>query len=234
MAKEKESKLTRSPKLLKSSLLSNERFSLQYISQGETPQEHLQNIKKVCEAGCKWVQLRIKEEDLATYIHTAIEARNICDAYQATFIVNDDVSVAKVAMADGVHLGKKDMCVEEARDILGDDYIIGGTANTAEDCAQHIRNGVDYIGLGPFRHTTTKKNLSPILGIEGYKKTIEKLKREVHRSVPIVAIGGITQNDIDSIFRLGFKGIAASGLLTHTSDLKQKIQDIKMLIMAYY
>ncbi len=202
--------------------------NLQYVSQGKTPQEHLDNIQEVCAAGCKWVQFRLKDEDIATYLHTALKARDICDQYDSILIINDNVGVAKAAMADGVHLGLNDMNPREAREILGDNFIIGGTANTATDCMQHIQDGVDYIGLGPYRYTTTKKKLSPILGFEGYKTILE----EVHKNskIPIVAIGGIVEKDISDIIKTGVSGIAVSGMLTNQESLKKKIQNIKTQI----
>ncbi len=203
--------------------------NLQYISQGETPNEHIKNITEVCKAGGKWIQLRLKNTDMATYLHTAIEVRNICDQYGAIMIVNDNISVAKVAMADGVHLGLNDINPKEARKILGDNFIIGGTANTLENCLQQYNDGVDYIGLGPLRHTKTKKNLSPILGLEGYEKVITKF-RVKNYEFPIVAIGGVVESDIVSLLKTGASGIAVSGLLTNKRCLEEKIRSIKMLM----
>ena len=93
----------------------------------------------------------------------------ICRKYNATLILNDHVHLVKEIGANGVHLGKSDMSPVKARELLGSNYIIGGTANNMEDIRQLHKSGVDYIGLGPFRFTRTKKNLAPILGIEGYK-----------------------------------------------------------------
>ena len=90
------------------------------------------------------------------------------------------------------------MSPSDARKILGNGYIIGGTANTLDDIERLIKEGVDYIGLGPFRYTETKKNLSPILGIGGYKKILTACKEKGY-TIPIVAIGGITKNDIPEI-----------------------------------
>lgn len=201
----------------------------QYISQGQTPQEHLQNITEVCKSGGQWIQLRLKDESIATYIHTAIEARNVCDQYGAVLIINDHVDVAKMALADGVHLGLKDMDIQKARDILGDGYIIGGTANTLEDCVRHIRSGVDYIGLGPYRYTETKKELSPVLGIGGYRTIISALKDQ-ETKVPVIAIGGIEEEDVPKIIETGISGIAVSGMLTHQEDLEKKIMNIKTIV----
>ncbi|MBQ4819774.1 thiamine phosphate synthase [Aquimarina sp. MMG016] len=202
---------------------------LQYISQGNTPKEHLHNIEQVCKAGGRWIQLRLKDVDMATYLNTALKCREICDRYEAIMIINDNVGVAKAAQADGVHLGLEDMNPIEARKILGENYIIGGTANTLENCMQHIKDKVDYVGLGPFRYTKTKKKLSPILGLEGYKKIISEFRIQ-NSELPIVAIGGIETKDIEVLMRTGVSGIAVSGMLTDQEDLEQKIKNIKMLI----
>ncbi|MBW1295262.1 thiamine phosphate synthase [Aquimarina litoralis] len=203
--------------------------NLQYISQGNSPQEHLQHIGEVCEAGVRWVQLRLKNVDAATILNTALKCREICDQYGAIMIVNDSVSIAQASQADGVHLGLKDMNPKDAREILGDNYIIGGTANTLQDCIQHSNDGVDYIGLGPFRYTTTKEKLSPILGLEGYRSIISELRvQEIE--IPIVAIGGIVEDDIAGIIETGISGIAVSGMLTDQEQLEEKIQHIKVLV----
>ncbi|WP_103069335.1 thiamine phosphate synthase [Aquimarina sediminis] len=209
--------------------MTTEEICLQYISQGKTPQEHLHNIEEVCKAGCKWVQLRLKDEDVVTYLDTAIKCRDICDQYEAVMIINDNVSIAKAVLADGIHLGLNDMNPQEARKILGDNFIIGGTANTLEDCIQQVDNGVDYLGLGPFRYTTTKKKLSPVLGLEGYKNILTGMKSQ-NIEIPVLAIGGIVENDIKDIFYTGVDGIAVSGMLTNQQDLKKTIQNIKVTI----
>ena len=120
------------------------------------------------EGGCRWVQLRMKDTPVEVIKPVALEVQALCRQYGATFIVDDHVELAKELHADGVHLGKKDMPIADARLMLGEEYIIGGTANTFEDVLQHYKDGADYIGCGPFRYTVTKKNLSPILGLEGY------------------------------------------------------------------
>ncbi len=203
--------------------------SLQYISQGKTPQDHIQNIQKVCKAGGKWIQLRLKDVDTVTYLNTALECRNICDQYEAIMIINDSVAIAKATLADGVHLGLKDTSISEARKILGDSFIIGGTANTIEDCMQHLESGVDYIGLGPFKYTTTKKKLEPILGLRGYRNILYKLKNQ-NVKVPIIAIGGIIEQDIEDLMKTGVSGIAVSKILTGQKELNQNINNIKTLI----
>ena len=197
-------------------------IELQYISQGNSPEQHLRHIEQVCEAGGRWIQLRLKEVDMATYLTTALQCREICNRHDAIMIVNDNVSVAKAVLADGVHLGLEDMNPVEARKILGDQYIIGGTANTLLDCKNHIKDKVDYIGLGPYRHTRTKKKLSPILGIGGYQKILSEVKKQ-NSKTPIIAIGGIELEDIQLLKTTGIAGVAVSGMLTDKKDLKERI-----------
>lgn len=192
-------------------------MALQYISQGKTIREHLDNIEAVCKAGGRWVQLRLKNVSLMEYLTAAKKCREICDTYGAIFIVNDNVGIAAESGADGVHVGLTDTNPAEARKQLGANAIIGGTANTFEDCEQHIKDGVDYIGLGPLRFTTTKVKLSPVLGMEGYTKIVKSLAEKGHQT-PVIAIGGIQLNDMEALSQTGVSGIAVSGLLTGVSN----------------
>lgn len=187
--------------------------NVHYISQGEMPEEHLENIRRMCVAGTDWIQLRLKNESFETVLKTAKSAKEICDSFQVKLIINDFPEVAKQIDAHGVHLGKQDRCPVEARGLLGTNKIIGGTANTLEDCEGLCEKQVDYIGLGPFRFTTTKKKLSPILGAEGYQKLLSRL-RASGKSVPIIAIGGITPGDLSALAESGVHGVAISGWLT--------------------
>lgn len=183
---------------------------LQYISQGSTPEAHLENIQRACTSGIEWVQLRLKHHDEQTVLDTAKKAREITSHFQTRLIINDYYHVAATIKADGVHLGKSDTCPVKARKSLASWQIIGGTANTLEDCQALIDKKVDYIGLGPFRFTKTKSNLSPVLGSNGYLTILEALNTET----PIIAIGGITQDDIQDIMTTGVHGIAVSGEIT--------------------
>ncbi|MFC5681745.1 thiamine phosphate synthase [Flavobacterium sp. MAHUQ-51] len=195
---------------------------LQYISQGNTIDEQLNNIRQALENGCKWIQLRFKKatsEDMETL---AEAVKKLCNEFGATFIINDNVSLAQKINADGVHLGLKDMKISNAREILGPNKIIGGTANTLEDVQKQIRLGADYIGLGPFRFTTTKDNLSPILGLEGYQNMVTEL-RLLGISTPIYAIGGIQLEDVPAIIQTGIHGIAVSGLITENDNKTELI-----------
>ena len=146
-----------------------------------------------------------------------------CEGAGATFILDDRVELVKKLQIDGVHLGKNDMPVDEARRLLGKDRIIGGTANTFEDVERLHRQGADYIGCGPFRFTTTKKNLSPVLGLEGYRNIVEQMK--LHNiGLPIVAIGGILEEDIEAIMQTGVSGIAVSGGILNAENPVEEMQ----------
>ena len=183
---------------------------LHYISQGNTPKEHLENIEKACTSGAESVQLRLKNLSEKKILKTAEEAREITGRFQTRLIINDHYKIAKKVKADGVHLGKNDTCPTIARKHLETWQVIGGTANTLEDCKILIEKKVDYIGLGPFRLTTTKENLSPVLGTNGYLTILEALQTDI----PIIAIGGIIIDDVPDILETGVYGIAASGEIT--------------------
>ena len=166
----------------------------------------------VLEAGCRWVQLRLKGADDAEVFMVGKVLRQLCDQYEATLILDDVVRMVPVIGADGVHLGKQDMPIDEARQLLGPDKIIGGTANTIEDVERLAKQGANYIGCGPFRFTTTKKNLSPLLGLEGYAAILEQM-RQKQIDLPLIAIGGITLEDVPDLIDLGVSGIAISGAI---------------------
>lgn len=192
-----------------------------YISQGDTANKQLENIRKVCRGGVRLVQLRMKNVTEETYIATARKAIAICRDYKALLVVNDNLVVAKESGADGLHLGKNDIRPEEARKQFSG--FIGGTANTLQDCNDLLLQGVDYIGLGPFRYTQTKRNLSPILGLEGILSVLENLK---NKAVPVYAIGGILTTDFPDLFCTGIHGVALSGMLTmmQEEEIKEFMQ----------
>lgn len=185
---------------------------LQYISQGNDPDEHLKNIRCALDAGLKLVQLRLKNIPENIYVEYGIKAKELCSQYNAILIINDQPQVAAQCNSEALHLGLNDMAIEQARKIIPG-KIIGGTANTFEHVKARCAENVDYIGLGPFRFTKTKEKLSPVLGIEGYRELTNKMKKE-NLSTPVYAIGGIEREDIKQIIATGVYGIAVSGLLT--------------------
>jgi thiamine-phosphate pyrophosphorylase len=204
---------------------------IQYISQGLTAGEQLENIHQALDAGCSWIQLRFKNAERKDLLHLAEQVKLRCSQYQARFIINDHVDVAREIGADGVHLGLQDMPVIKAKAILGVDKIIGGTANTLDDVRHRIKEGCSYIGLGPLRFTTTKEKLSPVLGIGGYNDILNELKKEEIK-IPVYAIGGIVAEDIPALITCGLYGIAVSGLITHSANKKQLIKHLKFSLYA--
>lgn len=201
---------------------------LQYISQGKTADEQFENIQNALDGGCQWVQLRFKNAGLAELNVLANKVKKVCTAYKATFIMNDHPDIAKASDADGVHLGLADMHVTDARQILGPNKIIGGTANTVNDVLKRINENCNYIGLGPFRFTSTKEKLSPILGIEGLARVIKETGNG-GLPVPVYAIGGITLDDIPEIMHTGVYGIAVSGAFTNYPDKNEWIQKFNII-----
>lgn len=190
---------------------------LQFITHYTDTIGYLDSVRIALEGGCRWIQLRMKNASADEIRPIAHKAAELCHNAGATFILDDHVELVKEVGADGVHLGKNDMPIDEARKILGPNYIIGGTANTFEDIVMHVNRGADYIGCGPFRYTTTKEKLSPILGLEGYKKIVDQMN-STGLNLPIVAIGGITADDIPEIMKTGVTGIALSGSILRADD----------------
>ncbi len=198
---------------------------LQYISQGNTIEQQLYNIHQALDNGCDWIQMRFKNGNSHELFTLAEAVKILCNEYLATFIINDKVDLAIQINADGVHLGANDMKISDARNLLGNHKIIGGTANTFEDISQLAEEKCDYIGLGPFKFTATKTNLSPILGLEKYIRILSKMQ-EQNIQIPVYAIGGIEANDIENLLKIGIHGIAVSKLLTDNPLQKELIKQL--------
>ena len=176
---------------------------IQFISHYSERYSYLDSIQLALEGSCRWIQLRMKDATDDEVRPIAVEAQKLCRAYGAKFIIDDRVLLVHELQADGVHLGP--------------DFIIGGTANTFEDAKAHYEASADYIGCGPFRFTTTKQKLAPVLGLDGYRHIIQQM-RAANINIPIVAIGGITKDDIPAILQTGITGIALSGTVLRADD----------------
>ena len=186
---------------------------LHYISQPDGMGNHLPAIEKALAAGCRWIQLRIKDREAAFMLEQASAAKALCEANDAKLIVNDHPEVALAVGAYGLHLGLSDMPIVAARGIVGPEMIIGGTANTFDHVVQRVREGANYVGLGPFRFTPTKKNLSPILGLPGYTSIMKQLQQSAI-DIPVIAIGGLNAEDIPALIEVGLYGVAISAAIT--------------------
>lgn len=215
---------------------------LQFITHNTNTEDYapeLKQIRQALEGGCRWIQLRKKGASKDTVKNAVREALPIVRQYAgAKLIVDDYADIALETGADGVHLGKKDMPVAEVRELArhffqeypprasermtgtpvnAEDFIIGATANALDDIVEAAAQGADYIGLGPLRFTTTKTNLSPVLGYDGYRRIICGMRlRGI--SIPVVAIGSVTTDDIYPLMETGVNGVAVSGAITGAAD----------------
>ncbi|WP_426060497.1 thiamine phosphate synthase [Hymenobacter sp. B1770] len=165
-----------------------------------------------CQGGVRWVQLRVKNQPYAVWKQIALETQAVCRRYGAMLLINDNPRLAQEIGADGVHVGQADMPAAEARAMLGANFIIGGTANTFADVQRLAAAGVDYVGLGPFRFTPTKENLSPTLGMAGYTEIMRQCEA-TGIVVPVIGIGGITLEDVAALKSTGLHGVAVSSAI---------------------
>ena len=209
-------------------------YRLQFITHYTQEYSYIDSARIALEGGCRWIQLRMKDtcEELMT--KTALKVQEMCKEYGATFIIDDNVMLAKRIGADGVHLGKSDMPIKEARKIVGEEFIVGGTINSFEDILFNKQTVLpNYFGCGPFRFTSTKKNLAPILGYDGYKNIINRMI-ENNIETPLVAIGGIEKNDIPKLLDIGVSGIALSSSVLKAKNPIKEMNIIRELINRYY
>lgn len=200
-------------------------MQVQFVTHFTEHYSYADSAKMALQGGCQWIQLRMKDSSDEETEAVAREIMPLCRSFGATFIIDDKVELAFRIGADGVHLGKNDMTVSIARRITSPQFIIGGTANTIDDVRQLAYDGADYIGCGPFCFTTTKKKLSPILGLDGYRSIVSQMRAEGIK-LPIVAIGGITLNDINDILMTGVDGIAVSGSVLRADNSVEEMQRI--------
>ena len=206
--------------------MTSNNYKLQFITHHNDSYSYIDSARIALEGGCRWIQLRMKDADPALLEETALVVQDMCNSYNATFIINDNVLLAKKINADGVHLGKNDMPIAEARKILGNQFIIGATVNSFDDILHHLQGATpNYFGCGPFRFTSTKKNLATILGLEGYKLII-KLMHDNNIHIPLIAIGGIHKNDIPQLLTNGVNGIALSSSILNAPNPIKEMQDI--------
>lgn len=190
---------------------------LQFITDGSSESELTGQVKQALDGGCRWIQIRMKDFEDKSIENVITSVKPLCKEAGAICIMNDRVDMAARFNLDGVHLGKEDMRVGEARDILGGKAIIGVTANTIEDILELSRQPMNYFGIGPMRYTTTKKRLSPTIGLEGYRSMVSAMK-ETGITKPAVAVGGITPDDVYDLLDIGLWGVAVSGAIAKSPD----------------
>lgn len=194
---------------------------LQFITNTESNVTPAEQIKGVIAGGCRWVQIRMKDASDEEIAKTVEEIKPLCIETETFLILNDRVELAKTLDVGGVHLGKMDMLPSKARMILGPAAVIGVTANTFEDIRSVKSLDIDYIGIGPFAYTETKKNLAPVLGLEGIRELCTKMLNE-EININHVAVGGISLEDVVPLMLAGSNGIAVSGAIAKASDIEKE------------
>ena len=196
---------------------------LQFITNEHSSVPVTQQIHDAIEGGCRWVQIRLKEASDEQIKKIFFEIRDIAKKTLTTIIINDRVSLVKelgIEGVAGVHLGNEDMPASEARLKLGPDAIIGVTAHNFDEAAACRGIDIDYIGIGPYAHTDTKKNLAPVLGLEGIAEFVLRVK-DLGMEVPLVAVGGIKVSDVKPLLEVGINGIAVSGAIANAEDIAE-------------
>ena len=181
----------------------------------------LNDVQEAINAGCKIVQYREKNKN-KNQMHEALQLRKICDKNSAIFLINNDVKLALAVNADGVHLGQQDIGYSSARKLLGN-KIIGLTVHNAREAIEAERIGADYIGLSPIFKTFTKKDAGNPCGTAMIKKVRKKTK------LPIVAIGGITKQNVADVIRAGADSAAAISAVL-SGDVRKDVADFIKII----
>lgn len=190
-----------------------------FITHQNEKYSYLESAKLALNCGIRLIQLRMKLSPLSEIEKTAYILKEECDKYKAKLIINDNSDLALKIGTNGVHLGQKDEAISIARNVLKPFQIIGRTCNTKEQILKAYEEGANYIGLGPYRFTSTKENLSPILGLEGYK--------DINLDIPIYAIGGIRLEDAKQLSETGVYGIAISSLILESKAPENLIKELR-------
>lgn len=205
---------------------------LQYITNTDAPTSVVDQVKGVLAGGCRWIQVRMKDASDEEISKVVNEIKPLCLEAESFLILDDRVELAKTLDVGGVHLGKGDMLPQQARVILGPAAVIGCTANTIDDILAVCRLDVDYIGMGPYRETTTKKNLAPVLGLDGIKNLCEDMTaREIN--LAHVAVGGIRPEDVVPLMESGVDGIAVSGAIAFANDIRKATEEFVNILKPY-
>ncbi len=190
-----------------------------FITHKTDKYSYIESAKLALDCGIRLIQLRMKHSSESEILKTAFILKEECEKYQAKLIINDNSELAFKIGADGVHLGQKDEAISLARNKIKTNQIIGRTCNTKEQILKAYEEGADYIGLGPYRFTSTKENLSPILGIDGYKN--------INLDIPIYAIGGIRLEDAEKLAQTKVYGIAISSLILESKAPENLIKELR-------
>ncbi len=185
---------------------------------GEKPLS--EQVKEALEGGATMLQIREKTLSEAEFEKEALELQKICRDFNVPFIVNDNVALAARIGADGVHVGQDDMNVEEARRLIGKDKILGVSAQTVEEAVLAEKQGADYLGVGAVFPTGSKFD-----AIEVPHETLKEICRAV--KIPVVAIGGITKDNLEELKGSGIAGISVISAIFAKKNIREATQDLK-------
>lgn len=177
-------------------------------------------VKESLEGGVTFLQLREKELDEEHFLEEARELQKLCREYQVPFVINDNVDIAAAINADGVHVGQSDMEAGDVRAKLGPDKIIGVTAKTVEQAVLAQERGADYLGVGAVFHTDSKADAKEISF-----DTLKDICKAV--SIPVIAIGGITEENVRELAGSGICGIAVISAIYAQRDIKKEAENLK-------
>lgn len=184
---------------------------------------HKEIAEMAVKGGADIIQLRDKNMPASELVETAIAIKKICSG-RALLIINDRVDIAVLSGADGVHLGKEDIPINEARKLLGNNKYIGATANSLEDAELAVKAGADYIGYGHIYQTQSKlKSTSPV-GINGLKEIVKYI------NIPVLAIGGIDLTNAEEVIKTGVHGIAVIGCVLKSQNPINTVKQLKQII----
>lgn len=181
-----------------------------------------EQIKEALENGVTCVQLREKNLDEASFIEEAKKISVLCRQYNTPFIVNDNVNVAIVSNADGIHIGQEDMGLKDVREIVGENMIIGISAHTVEEAKFAQENGADYIGIGAVFETSTKNDVD-VIPYEKVKSICDAV------DIPKVAIGGINAENILKLKGSGIDGVAVVSAIFGAKDIGKATKELYTL-----
>ena len=183
----------------------------------DSVESFLEKIETACRSGVTIVQLREKNLTTNQYYQLAKEVKEITDAYQVPLIIDDRLDVCLAVDAAGLHIGDDELPVSVARQVLGPDKILGVTAKTVKRALEAEEGGADYLGTGAIFPTTTKEN-APITLISTLKTICQRV------AIPVVAIGGLTSENIDQLIGTGIAGVAVVRDLMQAEDIEAKTQ----------
>lgn len=177
-------------------------------------------VKKALDGGATFVQLREKKLDREDFLAEALEIQKLCREYGVPFVINDEVSIAKDIDADGVHVGQSDMEAMDVRKVLGPDKILGVSAQTVEQAIIAEKHGADYLGVGAVFATGSKDDADDVS-----HETLKAICEAV--SIPVIAIGGITKDNVSELAGSGICGVAVISAIFGQNDIKKATEDLK-------